>query len=216
MSNIPLTEELISKLKADNPGVPLFKKQLYGQDYVFTYLTREDTRRLREWTERNPNVKVTDYDDHVVQIALKFPEIDPVNEATLAGGVYETLSGLIQKKSLLLPGEVSVEAEAVTTDDRETQLSSEEIAKVTKGLGHPASLVRVAGRQFVIRPITRLEWKQLQAAQVDDIEVALCKRCTLLPANFDWDKELGGLASVVSAQIMRISAFQDEGTCEEL
>jgi hypothetical protein len=81
----------------------------------------------------------------------------------------------------------------------------------------PLHMVTVLGRVYVVRPILRPEWSQLQQ-QDDNIDkdVAVAERCVVWPKNTGFADVAAGIPLVLSRHILTISGFQDMGDVEEL
>jgi hypothetical protein len=93
MAKYTLTDETMLALKAANVDKPLFKKTLLGNDFVFTIVDGKDQKIIDEYIKSNSGkVSVGNVDEKYVDLALKFPLLSPIEQQTLAAGVYPTLA----------------------------------------------------------------------------------------------------------------------------
>ena len=221
-TNNIVTPEIVSALKAQYPGKSFFKKNLFGQDYITTTLTRAQYRQITEWAAKNPNVKPSQFDDEFIKHGLVWPEIGPVEEMTLIAGVYPTLSQLIQEKSLLTPANGDFAslytAEVLVEREDAVAFTPEEIERVKSDSPFPLHLVTILGQGYVVRPLLRAEWTSLNNSNQEnqDTDVKICERCVRLPGKLKWEEKDAGVPSALARHILLYSGFQNEGEAEEL
>jgi hypothetical protein len=218
---ITLTEEIIATLKEANPNKPLYKKTLFNQDFVFTYLTREDYQQLNAWIADNPNLRLQDVEDKMVDYGLLWPTFTPQEWAMLPAGTVPTLAKHIQEKSYLDTGDGMdnklVALETLVEAEPGEELTQETKDKLKEIKSYPMKVVVVSGTSYVIRPMLRPEYYNLQKLPKEaDGEVEGVKRCLVWPKKVDWDKVGAGVPTVLASEIMKLSGFSDTSVVQEL
>lgn len=219
--NIELTEEIIEKIKAENEGKAIFKRNISNQDYVFTYISRSEYKEIQDWIEANPKVLPSDIDDKILSYGLLWPQVMPYEWTAKPAGVVPTLSRLIQEKSALDPmgtGDIDgLLTDVITNFDPVVGPTEEEIKGLIKSCPHPLKLVKVCGKAFVIRPILRPEYTALQKLPDNvDAEIEGCNRCILWPKSVSWDNLCAGIPATISREIMLLSGFSGNQDTVEL
>lgn len=217
MQTQKLTDEIRDALKAANPDRPLFKKTLFGTDFVFSYITREEYLRVQDWVADNPSAKVSDVDEKLVEVGLLWPQISPTEWATLPAGAVPTLSNLIQEKSALGEEGLDEVAKAITEEKAEERPDGDVLESLKKKSPFPLKLVRLQGSYYVIRPMVRVEYTTINKQPADvDSDVEGCKKCVLFPKSVDWEKVPAGVPTALVRQILAHSGFSAPGEVEEL
>lgn len=216
-----LTKDIIEELKKKNEGRALFKKEVAGQEYVITPLTREKYQDISEWSSKNPNIKMSAYDEKIVESGLLWPQIHPTEEPTLLAGLYPTLAEIIKEKSLLTApdGDFSklYTCESLKDKDDEPSPTQDDIDKIKSSSPWPLHLVHVRGEHYIVRPLLRHEWNQLSSLPENmDTDVECCNRCVSWPSKPNWGGKEAGIPSVLSRHIMLISGFSQDGDVTEL
>lgn len=217
-----LTEELIAVLK-EKVDKPLFKREICSQDFVFTYINREEYTEIQKWIDDNgANIKPSDIEDKIVDYGLVWPQINPVQWSALPAGAITTLAKHIQEKSYLDPsgyGEFDdLVVETLVDNTKPEKLTDEIRNELKKTCPHPMKSVTIGNKIYVIRPMLRKEYTDLQKLSKDlDGEVTGVNRCLMYPKNVDWENSPAGNVSILATKIMQISGFDtDNVKVEEL
>jgi len=220
MPSNQLTEEIIADLKLQNDNKPLYKKTLFNQDFVFSFISREEYFYIQEWLESNPNIKISDIETKIVDEALKWPMLSPAEWALLPAGAIPTLAKHIQEKSYLDTtgaGEYSdLSVETLVDYPAGEELTEETKEKLKKSCKHTMRVVKTAGSTYVIRPMLRPEYTYLQKVEAADKEIEGVKTCLIWPKNVDWNNMGAGVPTVLATQIMLLSGFADPSEVTEL
>jgi len=220
MTKYELTQEIIDNLKTTYPDSPLYKKTLFGQDFVFTHIDRATYRLINEWIESNPKVKVSDVDSKMVDYALLWPKFTPVDWMTMPAGAIPTLAKLIQDKSYLATDDSPNDwysAETLVESTVTQKISDKERETLKNSIKAPARIVTIQNRDFVIRAMMRPEYSALMKLPKEvDGEVEGVKGCVIWPKNVQWEKLEAGIPTVIATEVMRLSGFGDTGNVTEL
>ena len=222
MTTQELTSEIIEAIKAAHPDAALYKRTFNNQTYVVRTLSRQEYKQIQEWAQRHPNLPVDEYDEKVVSLGLVWPQIHPREAAAVLAGLFPTLSLLVQEKSLLLEPPRPSHPDAILSEviqDRKPHAppTDEEIAKVRAQTDLSIEKATLRGHVFIIRPLIRHEYNQLQKAERGADTNLLCvERTVLWPRPYDWANSDGGMADQLARHIMMLSGFEDPGEVQEL
>lgn len=219
-----LNEEIIKSLKEANPDRALYKKNVAGQDYIFTYLTKTDHGLIADWiTDNQGKLKPSDVDDKIVNYGLLWPLLSPVEGLSVPAGVHPSLSKYIQEMSGLDPDGVEnipyVSYEQLVEYTPVYSISVEEIDKAKKTFKVPLRKVTIDGDEFIIRPLMRPEFTSIQknsGTDGFDGELETTKKCMLLPKDVNFDKLRAGIPGILAEQVMSLSGFVNDSEIEEL
>jgi hypothetical protein len=72
--------------------------------------------------------------------------------------------------------------------------------------------IEILGTEFVWRPITRKEYKDICALDISDVELEelVCELCVLRPRNYDFSDGYSGIATVLAAVIIDTSCLDND------
>jgi hypothetical protein len=222
MTRQELTEEIIASLKEQVSNRPLYKKTLFGQDFVFTYINREEYAKIQRWIDENgQGVRLSDIEEKIVDYALLWPQLAPPDWATLPAGAIPTLAKHIQEKSYLDASGMNdfedLDVEDLTEMPTVQVLTDKDKEALKKKYSYPMRAVTIGNSTYVIRPMLRPEYSSLQKLPREmDGEVEGVKRCLIWPENVDWSATGAGVPTILAAQIMLLSGFSDPSKVEEL
>jgi len=222
MTKQELTEGIIANLKEQVSGRPLYKKTLFGQDFVFTYINREEYAKIQRWIDDNgQGVRLSDIEEKIVDYALLWPQLAPPDWATLPAGAIPTLAKHIQEKSYLDTSGMNdfedLDVEDLTEITTEQVLKDKDREALKKKYSYPMRAITIGNSTYVIRPMLRPEYSSLQKLPREmDGEVEGVKRCLVWPENVDWSTTGAGVPTILAAQIMLLSGFSDPSKVEEL
>lgn len=220
MQKIELTEEIINRLKEAVGNQPLYSKELFGQKFVFTIITRQAYLQIMQWVEQNPKLRISDIEDKLVSEGLLWPEISPQEWSVLPAGLIPTLSSLIQEKSYLDivgNGLVDTTVETLSEIKQGERPTEEEKEALKASIPHSLRLIGAGGKFFVIRPMLRIEYNTLQRLdEKEDGEVEGCKKCVVWPKNIEWEFLGAGIPTILAREIMTLSGFSNPGVVETL
>jgi hypothetical protein len=222
------TQEQINEWKQLYKRV--FRKELCGRSYYFRPLYRSDWLEILNFVRENPDARGVEFDEKVVERGILFPEMAPTEWATLEAGVIPTLSMYIRDKSGFIVEGLSdttfISAVPIADEPPGDPPTEEEKAELKSRYSvYPLRLIHLGNKYWVIRPITRLEWRQLQAETLSesDIDLLVCQRCVVWASgghtgkNLNWDMLPVGYATTLSAKVLELSGFNmDVKTVEEL
>jgi hypothetical protein len=210
-----LTKEIIEALKAKHGDIPLYKTNLADIDFVFSYIPRDEYKHIAEWLSSN-GTKITEdmYDDKLIDYALLWPTVGPLDWMTLPAGVTRSLSRSIQEKSYLktnMNGDFDeLEIEDLSEAKPGNLLIDKEKEKIKKANPGQLRAITIDGSTYVVRPMNRLVYKGLQKLPEDqDGEVEGVKKCLVWPENVNFDKTSAGVATILATEIMNISGFSE-------
>lgn len=222
MVKIELTEEIVAKLKAAVGDRPIYKKELFGQAFVFTHINRQEYLEIQQWIDQNgATIKPSNIEEKIIDRALLWPTISPQDWAMLPAGAIPTLAKHIQEKSYIDTSGMGdyddFSLETLQEPETTQELPQDVKDKLKKEVKHPMRAVTIDGSTYVIRPMLRPEYSSLAKLPKEaDGEVEGVKRCILWPKNIDWDSVTAGVPTVLASQIMLLSGFNDPSSVVEL
>lgn len=201
----------------------LHRAEICGVGYLFRRLYTPDWQRLEEFRNANPNIKKEALDEKLVDVALIGPKPDIASGgwSNTEAGILPTLAMLIKAKSgfvvqdfadqQLFDVEEMYEAEEPTRPDAAT------IEKLKATNKFKIKGVRIEDLYVVVRPLTRIEWKNIQKADPENADKVLCEKTVLWPENIDWDTDYPvGYADTLSQTVLNLSGFTRPQNIEDL
>jgi hypothetical protein len=210
---VELTDSIIENIKQEMGDRPIYKKTMFGQSYVFTYIDRSQYLGIQKWSLDNPNINPSDIEDKIVEYGLVWPKLKPHEWSTKPAGIISTLSRDIQEKSGLDPLDMgdpnSLFVDVIQDKPDYPQPSDEEVKEILGKVKHQLRKMTVEGRTFIIRPILRVEYVGIQRMpDTTDLEVESCKKCVVWPKDVDWSNVEAGVPTLVAKQVGLMSGFE--------
>lgn len=227
MKVVELTDAVVEQLKNSCGGIPLYKEKLNKQEFVFTCINRNSWREIQKWLRdniRGNNGTVQglmgEIEARIVSKGLIWPKVGDSEWSLLPAGIESSLARAIAEKSLLdIDGSnpFSFEVNSVSDVPNYPDITDEELATLKRECPHQLYKVRAGDRQFVIRPMLRLEYNSLQKiADMDDQELEGCRKCVLWPKGIQWEDEVAGLTTSIAGALANVSGFTAGYEIEEL
>jgi hypothetical protein len=219
--NYKATPELIEQLKEKLPNVKLYKHSIMGDDFIFRQLYPEDWKAIEEFVKANPNMITYDFDEKVVLTALIFPVMAVPEWQTKGAGVIQTLSMHIRHKSGFLIQELmkeeDVQVDVVSPVEPAKRPDPKEIETLKKkASGFQLVGLTIESDYYILRPLTRIEHRNIQAKERADEFLDTAKACVMYPEAVDFDQKPAGYPRVLSDAIYKISGFPVNSEPEEL
>lgn len=220
-----LTQEDIDQLKATFGKV--YKVKAADIDFVIRPLYKDDQVVLNDLVKTNENLTQADFDDKVVDLGLVGPRPDYSKGGWVAlpAGIVPTLSTFIQAKSGYIvqdaPDALSVKIEKIGKQDVFSKPSQEDIDKIKQSCPFQLRLISIEGEYYVIRPVTRQEFRSAMAKSQESADVLsrdeeIAKKVTMWPKNTDWDKKPVGFPETIANFALGISGYNLDAEAEEL
>ena len=208
-----LTQEQIAQIKQEwesTSTAPIYKVSLLDNDYIFTAAERKVIFEVEDMMGKNPNIRQIQIDEFMVQKTLIYPKWTPTEYSALPAGVIPTLAMHIRDKSGFYVPDFSdpsmLYAESITEETPIAIPSNEEIAELKEKYKWNLYGVRCVDGYFVFRPVSRLEWRNINDKS-EDPEIDICKTCVIWPKKQDWDKTLAGTTRNILNAVMEKSGF---------
>lgn len=217
-----LTEEQIAQLKEDYGRI--YKVCVAGVDYVIRPMFKVDWDIVMLMLKDNPNMGTPDMDDKIVDRCLICPRPDVATGgwSTIPAGVPSTLSKMISVKSGFIVPELSdasdFSVEPLFEESVYEKPDEEEVKKLKKLCPFDLKLVGIGGEWFVVRPITRAEWRYITKNATDEGEqdIKVVQKTVLWPKGIDWNDKPAGYCDTLAQLTMNISGYAGPSTVEEL
>jgi hypothetical protein len=218
-----LTDELKTQLKEQYGR--LYEVPVAGMKFVIHPLMRNEWEVITDMYQSNDKITQTQIDDKVTDLGLVGPRADGSKGgwAALPAGITQTLSLFIRAKSGFyiadLPGGSDINVEQLTPSVKMPMPSDEEIERIKKACPFVPRLITIGGDNYVVRPVTRAEWKAITEATVNDPDartLETTKRVVQWPKNVDWDTRLAGCAETIAEYALSISGYGAPEQVKEL
>jgi hypothetical protein len=217
-----LTKEQIAGLKKSFGRI--YKVRVCDEDYLVRRLYKPDWDAVNKLKRDNPQVSFADIDEKVVNTALIGPLPDIANGgwAALPAGVVPTLSMFIRAKSGFVVPELSEESNITVEplDEEETEPARPDaatIAALKASTTFKLKLLGIEDQMFVVRPVTRVEWKQvLKTENQTDQDMAVCAKSVMWPKSVNWDDQPAGFCDTITQFVLSISGYSAPSAVEEL
>lgn len=219
-----LSDEAISELKTKFGKIYLVPVGDF--EFVVRTLSKGEWETVMSTVQSNPNMTIDDVNEKIVTYGLICPQPDAQKGGWtgLPAGLVPTLSSWIQAKSGFIVPELDIpQPRASTIGDViiPVRPSTEDIDKLKAGTPFPIKEVIFEEESFVIRPITRQEWKVAAKRATDsgdDMErdEEVCNRCVLWPKKIDWNAKPAGYCPTLSNMILTASGYNSTAKVQEL
>lgn len=206
-----VTQEMIEQWKQQYPAV--YKIKLSGQEFYFRPITRREMLELQRWVQSNPDSTVGQMDEKVVEMCLLWPQWKIADFLALPAGIISTLSRRIQDRS----GFDTEDSDLAVFDNISIpELSNETVASLKRQYERFA-VVRMGNLQFAVRPVSRVEWMQIQSSSQSADPDADVVRIGLLHPDLNTVLALpAGYVAILSNVILTLSGFNEQPEVEEV
>lgn len=220
-----MKQEEIEQLKAQWGRI--YKVNVCDADYIIRPLYKADWDRITQMAKDNPSIELVDIDDKIVDIALldPRPDIQTGGWATFPAGVISTLAKHISAKSGFIGPELagwqSLFTEPIHVEKEAVKPTDDEVAELKARVAKKMTLVGIDTDYFVVRPITRQEWRHVMRQVASDTTQAeqdalIAEKVTVWPKKIDWDELPAGYATTLAQSAMEISGYTGATSVEEL
>lgn len=203
-----LTEQQIDELK--RAYGKLFKVTVCGTKYLCRLMYRSDIEAIAKVAEKNIDVSNLEVDEKVVSLCVLGPT-PPIEEggwAAMPAGIIPTLSSAIRRKSGFVVYDEDAPAEEKLYEDEEVITPTpEELEVLQMATGYKLHGIRFEDAYFVVRPITRIEFKEMMNYSEPEQDEIVVKKACLWPANVDWDSVPAGYINSIVQYVMSYSGF---------
>lgn len=217
-----LTPDQIADLK--NAYGKIYKVRVCDEDYLVRRVYKQDWDAVNKLKRDNPQVSFAEIDEKIVNSALigPIPDVESGGWSALPAGVVPTLSMFIRAKSGFvvpeLADESNISVESMDDEEKAPERPDDTtIAALKASTSFRLKLIGIEDQLFVVRPITRVEWKQvLRAENQTDQDVAVCSKAVLWPKSINWDDEPAGVCDTITQFVLSISGYSAPTVVEEL
>ena len=222
---VTVTDESIVAAKAAlaRMGYPddLYKVTIAKDTYLIRPLIIRDWIEVKSFIQSDsPNLYNDAFLERVCQKAVIVPDIagNPILWGLQKAGVQMTLARHILARSGFLDQEMDqsdyMDIEFITADSPHRAPTPEETEQVkAANPGVPLSRVLVCNRHFIIKPITRIQWKTVRANAKTEADAEMkisevgCVWSEDYPQTPNFDEALAGIPTVLSSIICNQSGF---------
>lgn len=215
-----LTKEQIDELRSKHG--PIFKTTICDTTYLCRLIYKPDWDIVCKLRDDNPNgVSQSEIDEKIVNMALlgPHPTIDSGGWAGAPAGVIPTLAGLIRYKSGFYTPEIG-ENVIVEDFDEEVEMTrpdDQTVAALKVNARFGLKGIGINKDYFVVRPITRVELKQImQASDQFDQDRNVVEKAVLWPKGVDWDTKGAGYCDTIAQYVIAISGYSAPSVVEDL
>lgn len=217
-----LTPEQIDALKKEYGR--LFKTTVADTQYIIRPMYKSDWDIIAMMLKDNPNLAMPELDDKIVEMCLvgPKPDLSQGGWSTLPAGVIPTLSKFISVKSgFIVPdlAEVSqFQLEPLFEEEKGERPDEEAVAELKRECPFNLKLVGIDSEYFVLRPITRQEWRFIVKNSTDESEqdTKVVEKAVMWPKGINWATKPAGYVDTLSQICMNISGYAGPSTVEEL
>jgi hypothetical protein len=234
VDKVELTPEIVAQIKKElaDQGLPtkIYKFVFDGDEFVFRPLYKKDWNRIQAHAkEFESTFTPDDLDEKICQTGVIFPDtmFHPIQWQVQRAGYSGSLAKLVLAKSGFYDPDVDqsdiLSVEALGEVEKDPKPTDEIVAELKEKFPNWAStlkLVNVGDEYFVVRPITRGEWKGVQQDPRGDSDLATVERACVwsreYPEKPKYADKMAGTIRAISEVVMHISAFMVQGTVEPL
>ncbi len=226
-----LAPEVIDGLKADltERGLPaqIYKFVADGDTFVFRPLYRPDWNQIQAFVQDSQgNVRQDDLDRRICEKALLWPEetLHPAVWETQKAGYQGSLAKMVLARSGFFDPEIDqssyLRVEPLVTVPRGEKPAPEVVETLKAKYNWSLKLVQIDSEYYVVRPLSRGEWKLITSGDDPDVDLAAAERATVwsreYPSKPSFDGKVAGTCRSLSEVIMMLSGFVSQPTVEEL
>ena len=219
---VELTPELIQAQKKalEQQGIPpkIYKFSFDGDTFVFRPLYRSDWNRIQAFIRDNQNTISQDaIDQKICEYGIVFPDIvgNPVLWEVQRAGFQSNLAKQILGKSGFFDPDLDqsdlLKVEPLGTSERGPKPAEEVVTELKTKYNWNLRLVLVGDEYYVIRPLSRGEWKKIQQEDEADLDLLSAERATVwskdYPQKPSFEDKLAGTVRSVAEVIMQASGF---------
>jgi hypothetical protein len=226
-----LTPEIIDEIKEElvkagfEPRLFSFKND--GDTFVFRPLYFFDYAEIQAFVKANEgNIKQDDIDRKICEKSIVWPQevMHPAMWEVQKAGLQSTLAKNVLARSGFIVDEIDQSAymsvEPLVVVEHGPKPTDEVVQELKAKLNWPLYLVGVDNEWFVVRPISRAEWKALTSAENVDLDLMTAERVCVwsqdYPTPCDFSKRVAGTARTIAEVSMQFSGFNSRSTVEEL
>jgi hypothetical protein len=227
-----LTPELIEKIKeylvaSELPPV-IYKFVSDQQVIVFRPLYKPDWEEVQDFVDSNTGgVRQDLVDELICQKAICWPGdiLEPQKWAVQKAGLQVSLAKMIVARSGFFDEDLDqssyLRVEPLVAASPAVQPDPALVAELKSNYPWPLKGVTIEGEYYVVRPLTRDEWKALPKQDSgQDADLTACMVATLWSSDYpkkpDFNNRLAGTNRVLAEVIMAASGFMVQPSVEEL
>lgn len=229
-----LTPEIVAAIKSELEAMGLpqkIYKFTYEDDvFVFRPLYRSDWNKIQAYMRDNQSTLTQDaIDEKVCRTAVIFPDVSlhPTQWEIQRAGYQSALASYVLAKSGFLNPDLDqsdmlrVEALGEVVRGRKPTPEERDALKEKYADWNGALRLLMVGEEYyVVRPLTRGEWKSIQNGDEPDLDLATAERATIwsqsAPERPVFDNALAGSVRAISEVVMQISGFNIQAQVEAL
>ena len=227
-----LTPEIIEDLKrrlVDNGfDDRIYKYTESGEDIVFRPLMHFDYQAIQSWMKTNEgSVNQDDVDRMICEKALVWPPeiITPVGWEVQKAGLQNTLAKQVLARSGFIVSDIDqsgyMSVEPLSTKEVGPKPDDKVIQELKAKYNWSLYLVEFEDEFFVVRPISRAEWRAITNSGNADVELVTAEKATVwskeYPEPCDFSSRIAGVARTITDVCWSYSGFdQTKVVVEEL
>jgi hypothetical protein len=201
----------------------LHRTEICGTGYLFRRVYGDDWVVLENFRESNPNASKEALDEKLVDLCLIGPKPDLLSGgwSNTEAGVLPTIAMLIRAKSGFVVPEFAdqqlIDSEDLDPVPEVAKPTPEVLEKLKAESKFRLKGIRLEDLYVVVRPLTRLEWKNIQKFAGDDADKTLCEKAVVWPEKLNWDYDYPvGYTDTISQAVLNMSGFARPQVIEDI
>lgn len=206
-----LTQEAIDEFKREYPYNRIFSTVVNGETYVLRDLLVGEHHILLDKAIKN-KYTAAEQDKFVVNSLLLYPEVSHQEWLLKPAGVIPSLMTAVKIKSLFPDTLPSLHVSPVGEPDVEVKPDEDIVrnARASVDRGLMMSWTTISGRHFIMKGITRLQFKGIQdiSNSEEDMNEALVRTSLVWPDIEIMDLP-AGIISLLVNEVTRLSGFAE-------
>lgn len=222
-----IVEELKRLLEASNLEPKIYKFVNDGDTIVFRPLMFFDYQEIQAYVKTNgENVSQDDVDRKICEKALMWPGelANPMFWEVQRAGLQSTLAKQVLARSGFIVNDIDqsgyMSVEPLVTTAVGTKPDEAMVKALKDKYNWALHLVLCEDEYYVVRPISRAEWRALTAAETADLDLMTAERITVWSKDFpnpcNFSERPAGVARTISEVSMGLSGFNNRSSVEEL
>lgn len=229
-----LTPEIVEELKGllveHGLDPRIYKYVNDGDTIVFRPLMFFDYTDIQGWVKSNETnggtIGQDEIDRKICEKGLVWPGdfANPMIWDVQKAGLQSTLSKQILARSGFIVNEIDqseyMSVEPLVTLPVSPKPDDDTIAELKKKYNWSLHLVLCEGEYYVVRPLSRQEWRALTSAETADLDLLTAERVTVwckdYPSPCNFGDRVAGVARTIAEISMGLSGFNNRVVVEEL